>query len=438
MRFARLSVVLGVAAAMGAAACSFGGESTDASNDDLTTGDVSQVLKSTLVLETGCMAVKAGPKQLVLAARCVVGNAAIAEGKSVGFTLASGTAVLASAPKDAGTDAASKDAGAPATLRKITIAAVDVHPSFLSKCTDNACGFDTLAASDAKDIAVLTLTDNLDTITTIPVDLDLVGQSDPLLAVSSGCATFSAKAGTTTTTKTLAVPAKLVNHDGSPYVTSPALVTRLGAGYVVTPAWRTTDEHLCAANIGAPLFRGTQPAVAGITANFTASVMGASPIPVTVHHTRVDISSKVGPWLQDLGIQTIRTCSNDPGGCAKRGYDGGAPKNERVVTSEATTTMPATDAGDAGDAGDASTGLPDQGEETALTPNQSDSDSDSESSSIYSSGSDDGTDGTSTPSTKKSAAASGCSAAPGSSVPAGSFAGLLGVALALGALRRRR
>lgn len=426
---------------MGVAACSFGGEDTDTSGDAVTaSGDVSQVLKSTLVLETGCMAVKVGPKQLLLAARCVVGNDKIAEGKSVGFVLASGTTVLASAPKDAGADAASKDAGAPATLQKITIAGVDVHPSFTSKCTnaDKPCGFDTLAASDAKDIAVLTLSSDLDAIITIPIDLDAVGQSDPLLAVSSGCATFSAKAGTATTTKTIAVPTKLVNHDGSPYLKAPNLVSRLAAGYVVTPgaAWRATDAHLCATNIGAPLFRGTQAAVAGITSNFTAYDMNA-PVPVTIHHTRVDISSKVGPWLEDLGVQTIRTCSTAEGGCKKNGYDGGAPKGEHTVTTEATaptTTGDAgvrnADAGDAGDDGDAS--LPDQGEQTSLSSSDSDSDE-----TTLGSGSDDSTDPIVATTKKKSAAAGGCSTTPGSS-PAGGLVGLLGVALALGALRRRR
>lgn len=256
MRFARLSVVLGVAAAMGAAACSFGGESTDASNDEITAGgDVSQVLKSVLVLETGCMAVKSGPKQLILAARCVVGDAACAEGKSVGFTLASGITVLASAPKDAGTDAATKNAGAP---------------------------------RDA------------------PQDHDRIGgrptpRSSP----------------TARTTRVASTPLPRATRRTSPSSRSPTSSTRSRrspstSSYVVTPAWRTTDEHLCATNIGAPLFRGTQAVVAGITSNFTTYSM-TTPVPVTVHHTRVDISSKVGPWLQDLGIVTIRSCSNDEG-----------------------------------------------------------------------------------------------------------------------------
>ena len=175
MRFARLSVVLGVAAAMGAAACSFGGESTDASNDEITAGgDVSQVLKSVLVLETGCMDVKSGPKQLILAARCVVGNAAIAEGKSVGFTLASGITgpcLGAEGCRDGRRD--EERWRPPRRSARSRSHRWTSNPSFLSNCADNTCGFDALAASDAKDIAVLTLTDELDTITTIPVDLEL-------------------------------------------------------------------------------------------------------------------------------------------------------------------------------------------------------------------------------------------------------------------------
>ena len=69
----------------------------------------------------------------------------------------------------------------------MTIAEVKIHPSYAAKCKDDACAFGKIEASDAPDVAVLLLADDLATVPTIPVDLDAVGQADPLLAVTSGC-----------------------------------------------------------------------------------------------------------------------------------------------------------------------------------------------------------------------------------------------------------
>lgn len=426
MRGSRLLAVLGLGAIFGAAACSFGGDVDldESANQVNASADVSRVLESTLVLETGCMAAKVGPRHLLLAARCVAGVDAFEAGNTIGFTLA----------KTAGTPG---DAGAAARTTKVKIAAVDVHPSFLAKCEGKACGFDTLEASDAKDIAVITLAADLAAVATIPVDLDTVGVNDALLAVSSGCASFDAKASAAATTRTAAVPARVVNHEGSPYLPRPALVSRLGAGYVVTPgpAWSASDAKLCAANIGAPLFRGTIAAVAGVTSNFTA--YATAPVPVTIHHTRVDVSSKVGPWLENLGVETVRSCSESTAGCTKRTYDGGTPREARdsgASADAATTTMGDGGTDDAGDAGEnAPVVLPSMGESTQLSTGD-----DGESYPAGSSGTDEGEGDEARAdelTRKKPAAASGCSAAPGSS---DGFGALAGIALVLGALRRRR
>lgn len=423
MRGSRLLAVLGLGAVLGAAACSFGDgeEQNETANEVNASADVSRVLESTLVLEAGCMAAKVGPRQLLLAARCVAGVDAFAQGKSIGFTIAKVT------PGDAGA----------ARATKVKIAAVDIHPSFLAKCEATACGFGTLEASDARDIAVVTLAQDLAGIATIPVDLDAVGVNDPLLAVSSGCASFDAKAGSAVTTRTAAVPARVVNHEGSPYLTRPALVSRLNAGYVVTagPAWTATEAKLCAANIGAPLFRGTMAAVAGVTSNFTTYAQPQ--VPVTIQHTRVDVGSKVGPWLENLGVATVRSCSESTGGCAKRTYDGGTPRAARDGGASTKTDASVTVDGGADDAGDAGENapvvLPSAGESTQLSAGDDGEDD------LGGSRGGDGDDGEEARADeltkKKPAAAGGCSATPGST---GGLGALVGFALALGALRRRR
>src|SRR5262249_48591378 len=119
--------------------------------------------------------------------------------------------------------------------REATISEGVIHASYTAKCQGETCAFRTVAASDAKDHAGIVLDAELEAIPTIPVDLDAVGESDPLLAVGSGCAKFDGTPGATRTYRTSAVPGKSVNHEGSPYKEAPARVGGLNAAYVVTP-----------------------------------------------------------------------------------------------------------------------------------------------------------------------------------------------------------
>ena len=311
-------------------------------------GDVSEVLKSTLQLQGGCTAAKVGPKQLLVAARCVSGNALYATGKTLSFTTAASGTVPAVAPaSDAGTDAkpaapsspsdaggdASKDSGAtPASnpsARTAVIAEVKIHPSYVAKCTGDLCDFNKVAASDSPDIAVIILEAELETIPTIPVDLDTVGPADELLEVSSGCATFDAKP--TAKQKVVgatAVPAKSVNHAGSPYATQPQLVSRLASSYVVTAAagWKTGAPRLCRERhrrAALPQRRGQRSPASPPTTR--PSPRSACRSPRT--HTRVDTASrfKIGDWLKTLGAETIHSCSESTDGCVKHTFDGGEP-----------------------------------------------------------------------------------------------------------------
>ena len=482
-KLGRLAFIIGLATTVGAAGCFLGEEETsDGKGEVVAGGDTAAVLRSTLILDTGCTAAKVGPRHLLLAARCVADNPAMVPGKTITFKTASQLRTIAAPetndvlePTDAGANGEeaeeaeeteeteeevddTADAGAAASDetnedapkkpanksdREATIEEVEIHPSYTAKCADDACAFGAIGASDAKDIAVLILDADLETVPTIPVDLDSVGQSDALLAVGSGCEKLDGTPVGVKTFKTIAVPAKTVNHSGSPYIEDPALVSRLNAGYVVTPAfgWRPTEPRICKTDIGAPLFRGGQAAVAGITSNFT-TFESEELVPVTLHHTKVDATSKVGTWLKSLGVETTHSCSEAAGGCVKKGYDGGAPGTQAAPKTDNGTAPGDEDAGDELIPGDEDGGveeeegpvsneLPDQAEEEELPEYEED---------YYPSGSgEDYSDWDAGPRKKKKKKASGCSAAPGS-MPAGGdgMALVLGVAIVGAALRRRR
>ncbi|MBS2018014.1 MAG: hypothetical protein JST00_34380 [Deltaproteobacteria bacterium] len=454
-----ISLLAAVAAGAGAFGCSATEEEeAGGTNDQVVAGSAGAVLKSTLFLESGCTAVKVGPKHILVAARCVQGNAAIAPGKILGFTSAAAGMNTIAAPttttaadggaSDAGRADSGREAGAPAdagradsggsdsnaSARGAKIAEVIVHPSFAAKCKDDTCGFNKLDASDAPDIAVITLEEELTSVPTVPVDLDAVGQSDPVLVVNSGCTDLEAKITTAAVaSKTIAVPARAVNHEGSPYRASPQLSTRLASSYVVTPGagWKSGEPRLCKSDIGAPLFRANAHAVAGITSNFTTYTASGKVQPVTMHHTRVDTASrfKIGSWLSDMGVETVHSCSETAGGCVKRNYDGGVPGE---------TTTGTTEPGDGGtvidpDGGDTDGGATTPAEEEPTGPrNEQLPEEEPE----YASEEEADFGDAAVTKKKKKPAEGGCSAAPGQPAPTGGLA--IGMMLALGAIVARR
>lgn len=470
----RITLTAGILAAVGAAGCSLAKEEETGSSPDevVAAGDVSSLLKSTLVLEGGCIAAKVGPKHLLVSARCVSGNAAFAAGKTLSFTSAtgvkSGTATDAgtgskdagrdsgTAAKDAGggsTDAgkdsgtASRDGGAASstgssTSRDVTIAEVKIHPSWAAKCKTDLCDFNKIEGSDAPDIALILLENDLLSVPSIPVDLDPVGQGDPLLVVTAGCTSVD---GTATaapkTVRTIAVPAKSVNHEGGPYANAAQLVSRVAASYVVTAGagWRATAPKLCATDIGAPLFRAGSASIAGVTSNYTTYAEGK--LPVTTHHARVDGMSrfKIGDWLSDLGAVTIHSCSETAGGCVKNSYDGGAPG---PAQGEGTTQPGNDDGGATGDAeapetdgGKAETDGGAATEEEPSGPRSETLPSEEPEPDYYGEGEEDYGDAAA-PKKKKKKAEGGCSAAPGRPAPSGGL--LLGLVIAAGAVLTRR
>lgn len=443
----KVSVIASLLAGLGAFGCAVAQEEDTASAPDkvVSAGDTSALLKSTLVLEGGCTAAKVGPKQLLVSAGCVTGNAAFAAGKILKFTsVASGNAIVDNDPPaddDAGeSDAGATDAGrAPSTTsRDVTIAEVKIHPSYVAKCKTDVCGFNKLEASDAPDIAVILLTNDLESVPSVPVDLDPVGQADPLLLVTSGCTTLDGQpAAGPRTVKTIAVPAKSVSHAGSPYATQPALVTRLASSYVVTAGagWRSGEPKLCNGDVSSPIFRAGSASVAGVTANYTTFAGGK--LPVTIHHTRVDAMSrfKIGDWLEGLGVSTIHSCSEASGGCVKHEYEGGAPKGP---TGDGTTSpgdagksdaiAPQSDASTEGDAG--ATEPPVSGDPHSDTLPAEDTGESADTSG------DDYSDAAA-PTKKKKAAAGGCSTAPGAPAPPGEMFLALGAVLGAAVIRRR-
>ncbi|MEA2747465.1 MAG: hypothetical protein QOI41_1608 [Myxococcales bacterium] len=462
----RISLAVGALAAAGAAGCSAAQVDDASSSPDaiVATGDTSALLKSTLVLEGGCTAAKVGPRHLLVSAGCLAGKEAFAAGKVLKFTsAATGKAIVApDAPSDAGAadapadptadddaGAGSTDAGAKtakdagSTSRDVTIAAIKIHPNFVTKCTDDTCGPNRLAASDAPDIAVIVLSADLDTVPSIPVDLDPVGVADPLLVVTSGCSTLESKpTAAPKALKSIAVPPNSVTHIGSAYEKSPSLVSRLAASYVVTAGagWRTTDLHLCKADLGSPVFRAGAAAVAGVTANY--STYAYAKLPVTIHHTRVDAMSrfKIGDWLSGLGVETMHSCSESAAGCVKHSYDGGAPSGTTGDTAGDGTTSP-TDSGADVIAPDTDASADDDAGSTDDPSATMDPHSDQLPSEDPTAGEDDPSlsdySDAAAPKKKKKAAA-GCSAAPGGPAPAGEMFLVFGVALGAAVIRRRR
>ena len=446
-----IALLLGVPFVAAGVGCSLAqSDDTDSSSDRQTVGGtMSEILKSTVQLQGGCTAAKVGPRQLLVAARCVTNKTIFAAGKTITFTSAGKLSATAS---DAGADAdaaskgdAAKDAGADASARTVKLVEVDIHPSYAAKCVEAAaCDFTTVAASDAPDIAVLVLDADLDTVPTIPVDLDPVSPTDALLAVTSSCATFDSKPTRIVhTVPATAVPAKSVIYKGSQYEATPQYVSRVGTSYVVTAAaaWQKGAPGVCKSDIGAPLFRATTAAVAGITSNFTT--YAGQRTPVTTEHTRVDAQSrfKIGAWLADLGVQTTHSCSASAGGCTTTTYDGGTPPPPPPPETDASTASDATtpDASDAGTvsdaAADADAAVPDDAPTTDQIPSEDPGTSDE--SSGGSEGPDD-SDGEDAGTKKKEAAAKGgCSTAP-VTANGGSLAFGFSVALSALAVRRRR
>jgi MYXO-CTERM domain-containing protein len=472
----RISLAAGVLAAAGAAGCSIAQTDDAASSPDaiVSTGDTSALLKSTLILAGGCTAAKVGPRHLLVSAGCVTGKDAFTAGKILTFTSAAAGKTLvaadppadpAAAPADpdaapadppaAPADPAADDAGAPpddaavaapvkdasSTSRDVTIADVKIHPSYVTKCTADACGPNRLAASDAADIAIIVLAADLDTVPSIPVDLDPVGQADALLVVTSGCSNLDTlPSAAPKTVKSSAVPATSVSHIGSAYEKSPTLVSRLASSYVVTAGagWRATDTHLCKADLGSPIFRGGSASVAGVTANY--STYANAKFPVTIHHTRVDAMSrfKIGDWLAGLGVETMHSCSESAAGCAKHSYDGGAPSGAVTGATGDGTTSP-------GDGGSGDPIAPDggaadddagSGDTAPMDPH-----ADQLPTEDPSAGDDPGSEpdyADAAAPKKKKKAASGCSAAPGGPAPTGEMFLVFGVALGAAVIRRRR
>src|SRR5687767_5013847 len=158
-------------------------------------------LGAVVTLEGGCTAVKIGPKQLLVAARCVANRPQYAIGKPLRFRKGNVTIELERDPQVQATDAATQDAnandaevvvadagasdaavdaaiaadaapaeaganandagldaGAQAPNGEVyeeTIAKVEIHPSFLQKCGTGACALGKAGAAEVADVAVL-------------------------------------------------------------------------------------------------------------------------------------------------------------------------------------------------------------------------------------------------------------------------------------------
>lgn len=397
----RLGIItLGISTALAgafAAGCFTPGEETEDAQGAQVAGEAQsaqRALASVVMLPGGCLGTKVGPKHVLVSARCLIGNDAIAAGKEIRLAKASSSAAqgivdadedapaadagtkpsdAGSKPSDAGTkpsDAgASADAGkapTPAGAIDVKLAAVHVNPSFAAKCkTADACPAGSVEASDAPDVALLEADAEISGVLSVPIDLDAVSDADPVFVAAVGCDAAGKAAGSVKAHATTAVAAKSVNHAGSPYRLQPQFTTRLGAAYVVTggSAWKAGEPSICAADFGGPLFRPGGAAVAGVHSGITTFEGGK--LAVTAQHTRLDGTSrfKIGAWLQKLGADTVKTCSETADGCQKRTPDAGTPtpSTDAGATPDSGSTTPARDGGASTGDASAPTPTPDAG-----------------------------------------------------------------------------
>jgi uncharacterized protein (TIGR03382 family) len=379
--------------------CFRGEDDADSSPNSLV-GGTEGGTASLVLLDVGCSAVKVGPRHFVTAARCVAFRPSLEAGGKIRFAssplvaLADGgfadvqtsDASRASSALDAGADAKADasdaatdaatdavaapsadagsltdagDGGATSTagsFREAGIVRMNVHPSFFAKCAGDACAFGKTQASDTPDIAIFEIDLDTQDIPVTPVDLDAIGEADPVVLAGYGCdkngvLLSPAKARSK---ETIAVPARMVNHKGSPYEGRPALVGQLSQAYVVTPAsgWMPNAPGLCGADIGGALLRpGAKPALIGVHSTYTQFAEGATQLAVTNVHTRLDQASrfKIGTWLKGLGAVTVQSCAADASACPKRTYEGGSPVPPAAPDA-------GDDAGDASAASDGATG----------------------------------------------------------------------------------
>jgi uncharacterized protein (TIGR03382 family) len=374
--------------------CSRSEDDSESSPDSLV-GGAEGGTASLVLLDVGCSAVKVGPRHFVTAARCVAYRPSLEAGGKIRFATAAQVALLdggfadaatgdarassaldaAADAKadagDAGLDAAASivgdagsavdagDAGAASVVgsfREAGIVRMNVHPSFFAKCAGDACAFGKTQASDAPDIAIFEIDLDTQEIPVTPVDLDAIGEADPVVLAGYGCdkngvLLSPAKARSK---ETIAVPARMVNHKGSPYDARPALVGQLSQAYIVTPGsgWLANAPGLCGADLGGALLRpGAKPALIGVHSTYTQFADGPTQLAVTNVHTRLDQASrfKIGTWLKGLGAVTVQSCAADAGACPKRVYEGGSPVPPAAPDA-------GEDAGDASAAADGATG----------------------------------------------------------------------------------
>jgi hypothetical protein len=342
-----------------------------------------QALSAVVMLPGGCLGTKVGPKVVLVSARCLIGREEMTAGSEIRLVkAASADARTIIQADDEDDDAGAMDAGAPTTdsgaakpadggaardagastdagsakttpagAIDITLTAVHVHPSFAAKCkTEAACAPGSVEASDAPDVALLEADAEIKGIPAVPVDLDAVSEADAVFVAAVGCDQDGKPAGKVKSYATTAIAAKSVNHTGSPYKAQPQFTTRLGTAYVVTQgrAAKDTAPAICAADFGGPLLRPAGAGVVGVHSGFTTLTDGK--LPVTAHHTRVDATSrfKVGTWLQKLGAETVKTCSESTDGCVKNTTDAGSPGTPSTTPDASTGSDGGTSTGDGG------------------------------------------------------------------------------------------
>jgi hypothetical protein len=297
---------LGAALALFGAACA---DRSDVSSDDsdLIGGRATALaeLPSTIHLADGCTAAKVAPKLLLTAAHCVL-NLSTLEPKYGPVRSGSPRAVKLSRDPAGG-------------YAEHEVAAVHVHPKWMSACARTLCSISAVTAKlDAPDVALLELGVDLAEVPIAPVESRPLAAGDEVVVVGFGCTDGVHVAGggvrSLASATATVVAASAAVHDGSPVSASDEPIYAGNYAFTAGPGAGSAHAGLCPGDSGGPLYRrrGNELVVAGVNANYTlrSDEEDAVGLPVTNWHTRLDDGSRnnVYAWIESVrvAVQTPR------------------------------------------------------------------------------------------------------------------------------------
>jgi secreted trypsin-like serine protease len=311
LRIARALALLAALATASTTGCA--SRPTDDANDDALIGGtdtradalpsivtVARVPKTGLpaaaiALPGACTAARIGPRELLLAAHCVLDPATVSSIWKPGDAIA----MLHDPSKG---------------WREEHVASVEVHPTWKAACEESYCAASIVTARlDAPDVAVIVLERDLDGagIAIAAVDEAPLEDGDEVILTGYGCTAGVHLADDRDRIALASKPSRIeplavVVHAGSPVTATSAPTAAGNYNFTLGPGATHASAGLCPGDSGGPLDRkkGDALVVVGVNANYTLYDDANDPagLPVTNWHTRLDTASRhdVAGWLREL------------------------------------------------------------------------------------------------------------------------------------------